>query len=277
MKFISWNVNGLRAVHKKGFSDWFAAENADVVCLQEIKATRENIEDVEELLAPQGYHSVWHSAEKAGYSGLVIYSRKEPLTVREGLDIPEFDREARWLEADYDLRKFSPKAKAKLPDHAGHFRECTIINSYFPNSQRDHARLEYKLAFCAAAEARLEKLRAQGKMVLLCGDFNIAHKEIDLKNPKTNLQNAGFLPEERAWLEKMITQKGWLDAFRLFESRGDHYTWWSYRPGVREKNIGWRLDYFLVNPEARDLVKSASHANEVMGSDHCPVRLTLKV
>lgn len=265
MKMISWNVNGLRAVHKKGFSDWFKTEAADVICLQEIKVTRDVIEDTEELLNPLGYHSVFHSAEKAGYSGLVIYSRKEPLAVRPGLSMPEFDREGRWLEADFKQSSFG-----------GASGDVTVINSYFPNSQRDLARLDYKLAFCAAAEKRLETLRAEGKTILLCGDFNIAHKEIDLKNPKTNTKNAGFLPEERAWFEKMVGTRGWLDTFREFEKGPEHYTWWSYRPGVREKNIGWRLDYFLANPEARDLLKNVSLAPEIMGSDHCPVRLSLK-
>ena len=265
LNLITWNVNGLRAVQKKGFAQWFAAEDADLISLQEIKVTREALNGVEDLLHPLGYESIWHSAEKPGYSGLVIYSRKEPVEVRAGLGMPDVDREGRWLEADFKLSSFG-----------GGAGEITLINSYFPNSQRDHARLPFKLAFCAAAEKRLEALREMGKTVVLCGDFNIAHKEIDLKNPKTNVNNAGFLPEERAWMETMVANRGWLDAFRVFEPGPGHYTWWSYRPGVRAKNIGWRLDYFLANPEARDRLKAASHACDVMGSDHCPVRLELK-
>lgn len=259
MKLVTWNVNGLRAVHKRNFSKWFEDENADIVCLQEIKVSREQLKGEESLLHPGGCHSLWHCAEKAGYSGLVIYSRQEPLQTRAGLGVAEFDREGRWLEADY---RFGSES-------------VTVINSYFPNSQRDHARLGFKLEFCRAAETRLENLRSQGKKVLICGDFNIAHKEIDLKNPKSNMKNAGFLPEERAWMDRFVGL-GWLDAFRVFEPSGGHYTWWSYRPGVREKNVGWRLDYFFANPEMRDQLLKAEHAPDVMGSDHCPVRLFLK-
>lgn len=260
MKFVTWNVNGLRAVHKKGFSNWFAKEEADFVCLQEIKVTREAVETVEDLIHPEKYASAWHSAEKAGYSGLVTYCRKEPLDVRAGLGSPEIDREGRWLEVDL-------KAGGNT---------VTLINSYFPNSQRDHARLPYKLDFLVKAAVRMEELRAKGRTVIVCGDFNIAHRDIDLKNPKTNTKNAGFLPQERAWMDLMVDQRGWIDSFREFEKGGDHYTWWSYRPGVREKNIGWRLDYFLANPEARDLLLGVSNGADVKGSDHCPVRLTLK-
>ena len=256
MKLVTWNVNGLRSVHRKDFLKWFTEEKADLVCLQEIKIGRENVEAEELLGHPGKYNSYWSFAEKAGYSGLVIYSKREPEGVREGLGLSEFDREGRWLEAD--------------------FKNLTLVNSYFPNSQRDHARLSYKLAFCRAAEKRLETLRAKGRQVLLCGDFNIAHKEIDLKNPKSNAKNAGFLPEERAWMDRLIGELGWIDAFREFEKGPGHYTWWSYRPGVREKNVGWRLDYFVTNPEERARLKSAIHRFEVMGSDHCPVRIELK-
>jgi exodeoxyribonuclease-3 len=262
MKLVTWNVNGLRAVHKKGFGQWFAKEDADFICLQEIKVTREAIAEVEELIHPEKYESAWHSAEKAGYSGLVTYCRKEPTDVRAGLGFPEIDREGRWLETDF---KFGRSGEP-----------VTLINSYFPNSQRDHARLPYKLDFLSKAAARMEELRANGRTVIVCGDFNIAHRDIDLKNPKMNQKNAGFLPEERAWMDLMVDTRGWIDSFREFEKGSDHYTWWSYRPGVREKNIGWRLDYFLTNPETRDRLKSVSNGADVQGSDHCPVRLTLK-
>jgi exodeoxyribonuclease-3 len=255
MKLITWNVNGLRSVQRKNFSQWFENESADIVCLQEIKVSLEQLKDEVALLHPQGYASHWHPAVKPGYSGLVTYSRKEPTAVRQGLGREAFDCEGRWLETD--------------------FGSLTVINSYFPNSQRDHARLGYKLEFCQAAEARLEALRKAGREVLICGDFNIAHKEIDLRNPKTNVDNAGFLPEERAWLDR-FTGLGWIDTFRKFEPGPFNYTWWSYRPGVRAKNIGWRLDYFFANPEFEDRLKLAAHCPEVMGSDHCPVRLVLK-
>jgi exodeoxyribonuclease-3 len=259
MKIVSWNVNGLRAVHKKDFMKWFTEEAADVVCLQEIKLSAEQVDGDDLLKHPGRYESVWNFAQKPGYSGLVIYSRNAPSQVRAGLSlgtgVEGTDREGRWLEAD--------------------FGGITLINSYFPNSQRDHARLDYKIDFCLKAEERLQELRSRGREVVLCGDLNIAHREIDLKNPKANVKNAGFLPEERAWLDRLFDKLGWIDAFRRFEKGPGHYTWWSYRPGVREKNIGWRLDYFVINPEFQERLKSVVHLPEVFGSDHCPVRLQL--
>lgn len=256
MKIVSWNVNGLRSVHRKNFAQWFENEKADVVCLQEIKISEEAIKQDETFYHPSRYHSHWHFAKKPGYSGLVIYTKKDPDAVRVGLGQAQFDDEGRWLEADYG--------------------GITLITSYFPNSQREGVRLPYKLAFLAAAEKRLEQLRKKGREVVICGDLNIAHTEIDLKNPKTNTKNAGFLPEERAWMEKMIVKRGWIDTFRKFEKGPGHYTWWSYRPGIRERNIGWRLDYFLANAEADGRIKKMQHLPEVTGSDHCPIRLTLK-
>ncbi len=262
MNIVTWNVNGLRAMHKKDdgswFKRWFAqtADAADVLCLQEIKLSREHIESDELLCNPSKYFSAWSFAEKPGYSGLVVYSKKDPSDVRLGLGAKEFDSEARWLEAD--------------------FGTTTVINSYFPNSQREHTRLPYKLKFCAAAEKRLEALHKKGRHVYLCGDFNIAHREIDLKNPKTNIKNAGFLPQERAWLDHMIDKLNWVDGFREFEKGPGHYTWWSYRPGVREKNVGWRLDYFLAHQDYKDQMKSVKIHAEILGSDHCPVRLHIR-
>ena len=254
MRIASWNVNGLRAVHKKNFLEWMQDSKLDVVCLQEIKCNLDQVSRDPNFTHPHGYNSHWYSAEKAGYSGLLIYTKKDPTRVQLGLGDSRFDSEGRWLEMDIG--------------------NLTIINSYFPNSQRDHARLPYKLEFCDAAERRLEALRAAGREVTICGDFNIAHKDIDLKNPKTNTKNAGFLPEERAWLDH-FTSLGWVDTFREFEKGGDHYTWWSYRPGVREKNVGWRLDYFFANLEIKSRLKKVEHLPNVMGSDHCPLVLTL--
>lgn len=254
MKLASWNVNGLRSVSSKGFLNWFDDSRLDFVCLQEIKVNAEQLS--ENLRHPKGYHSFFHSAEKPGYSGVAIFAKKEPLEVRAGaLGIQEFDSEGRVLELVY--------------------KDFDLLSTYWPNSQRDHARLPYKLKFCSAMFDYLESKRKQGRNVLICGDFNIAHKEIDLKNPKSNAKNAGFLPEERAWMDRFV-ETGWVDTFREFEKGPHHYTWWSYRPGVREKNIGWRLDYFFANNEYRDRLKSASIACQVMGSDHCPVFLTLK-
>jgi exodeoxyribonuclease-3 len=253
MKLMSWNVNGIRACEKSGFLKWFEQEDADIVCVQEIKSFPEQLG--ESLRHPLKYHSFWNSAEKPGYSGTAVFSKKEPLSIQLGLGDPEIDREGRVMILKY------PK--------------FTLINSYFPNSQREHARLPFKLKFCKKFLQTVEALRASGENVIMCADWNIAHKEIDLKNPKTNLKNAGFLPEERAWMDQMIAA-GYIDAFRNFQPGGDHYTWWSYRPGVREKNVGWRLDYFMANAEFKDRLKTSYHRPEVFGSDHCPVAIEIK-
>ncbi len=250
MKLISWNVNGIRAAGRARFVDWFETEKADVVCIQETKAHPDQL--TEELLHPSRYHSFWHSAQKAGYSGVCIYSKIEPLRVQVGIGIPEIDQEGRVLISEYP--------------------SFLLINAYFPNSQRDHARLDYKLFFCAKILEFCKNFRDQGKNVILCGDFNIAHREIDLKNPKSNQDNAGFLPQERAWMDKFL-KGGYTDTFRHFNPNPEHYTWWSYRPGVRDKNIGWRLDYFVVNDEFNANLKNALHHPQVKGSDHCPVSL----
>lgn len=253
MKLVSWNVNGIRACSKNGFLKWFEKENADVVCLQEIKAQPEQLE--ENLRQPAKYHAFWNPAQKPGYSGTAVFSKKEPLEVQLGLGDPEFDREGRVMTLKYS--------------------NFTLINSYFPNSQRDHNRLPYKLKFCEKFLKKAETLRSRGENVVMCADWNIAHQEIDLKNPKSNKKNAGFLPEERAWMDRFIA-RGYVDAFRKFQPEGGHYTWWSYRPGVREKNVGWRIDYFMANQEFSDRLKTSYHRNEVFGSDHCPVVMEMK-
>lgn len=253
MKLVSWNVNGIRACAKDGLVNWMQSEKPDVLCLQEIKATPEQLEP--ELRDPKGYLSIWNPAKKPGYSGTALFTKKEPHSVEYGLGIPKFDQEGRVLIVK--------------------FKDYTLVNSYFPNSQRDHARLPFKLEFCKAFAKKINSMRDSGENVVLCADWNIAHKEIDLKNPKTNVKNAGFLPEERAWMDQFI-QMGYIDTFRHFNQDGGHYTWWSYRPGVREKNIGWRLDYFMTNHEHKDRLKKSYHRNDVFGSDHCPVVLELK-
>lgn len=252
MKLATWNVNGLRSVAEKGFLNWFSDLKPDVVCLQEIKARPDQLEA--HLIHPLGYHSYFQPAEKAGYSGLVIYSKKEPKTIVGGLNKTEFDREGRVLALEYS--------------------DFYLINSYFPNSQRDHARLGYKLKFCDEMLFFLNKLLLK-KPVLLCGDFNIAHREIDLKNPKENKDNAGFLPQERGWMDKLLNS-GYVDGFRFFDSSPEKYTWWSYRPTIRERNIGWRLDYWVTNQDFSKRLKSVAHQPQVLGSDHCPVVLQLK-
>jgi exodeoxyribonuclease-3 len=225
MKLITLNVNGIRAVSRGRFHDWFSEQNADVICVQEIKAYPTQLEGA--VLHPSNYHSYWHSAAKAGYSGVAIYSKKEPQRIQLGIGIPEVDLEGRVILAEYS--------------------DFTLINTYFPNSQRDHARLPYKLSFCK-------------NIFEFC---------------EANEKNAGFLPEERAWMDHFLTN-GYIDTFRKFNSDPGHYTWWSYRPGVREKNIGWRLDYFCTNKEFQDRLESVAHQPEAQGSDHCPVVLQLK-
>ncbi|PIE90215.1 MAG: exodeoxyribonuclease III [Acidobacteria bacterium] len=254
MKLLSWNVNGIRAAGKKGLWDWFASQQADIVAFQETKAQPSQLD--EEVLQPKGYQSYWHSAEKRGYSGVATYTKRQPVKVHTGLDVEEFDREGRSLTLEFD--------------------NFVHVNAYFPNSQRNGARLDYKLRFCHAMMSYLKDWVDQGKNVILCGDYNIAHKEIDLKNPKTNQKNAGFLPEERAWMTE-FTSQGFTDVFRQWHpNEPDHYTWWSYRPGVRDRNIGWRIDYHCVNNSFADRVKSVGHQSSTMGSDHCPIYLELR-
>lgn len=253
-KLSTWNVNGLRSVARRGFQEWFEANEMDVVCLQEIKVQQEQLS--EELLHPNGYHSFWHSAKKPGYSGVATYCRDEPQDVRYGIGIKEIDQEGRVLTTE--------------------FKNFSLVNAYFPNSQRDHARLDFKIQFCKAMLRFCEREREKGKSVLVCGDFNIAHQEIDLRNPKTNTKNAGFLPEERAWMSEFLA-KGYVDTFRHFRPQeGGHYTWWSYRPGVRERNIGWRLDYFVINQEDSQRLRAVVHQTDTLGSDHCPVSLEIQ-
>lgn len=253
MKLISWNVNGIRAAHRGGFLNWFEEQKADIVCLQEIKAFSNQLEP--QLVHPGKYHSYFHSAKKPGYSGVVLYSKREPLDIQFGIGVQDIDQEGRVIVAEY-------------PDFV-------LINTYFPNSQREHTRLEFKIYFCNKIFEYCNNLRIRKKNFIICGDFNIAHREIDLKNPKSNANNAGFLPEERAWMESFLNQ-GYIDTFRHFNSDPGHYTWWSYRPGVREKNIGWRIDYFVTNQELKDQLRKSSHQTLVKGSDHCPIVLELK-
>lgn len=250
MKLASWNVNGLRSAARQGFRPWLRRERADVVCFQEVRSFPDQLDP--DLRKPRGYAAFWHPAEKPGYSGVAMYTRVDPESVTNGTGIPSIDREGRVMKA--------------------RFKDFVLVNAYFPNSQRDHARLGYKLDFCAAI--RKLCLREKGN-VILCGDLNIAHREIDLANPRTNRDNAGFLPEERAWMDGLL-DAGFVDSFRQFTSAGGHYTWWSARPGVREKNVGWRLDYHVVHREIADRVAVSKIQPHVMGSDHCPIALQLK-
>jgi len=258
MRILSWNVNGIRAVEKKGFISWVEKEGADAVCIQETKARPDQLSPgLLEIRDKKGnlYHAYWASAKKPGYAGTAIYSREEPLDVRP-LGEGEFDDEGRVLQAD--------------------FRDFTLISAYFPNSQDFGRRLDYKLKFCGAILTLCKKYRKEKRNFILSGDYNIAHTPIDLARPKENEGNAGYLPEERAWMDT-FTGAGFVDTFRHFHpgERG-HYTWWSYRANVREKNIGWRIDYFCTDRDFLPVVKSSIILPQVFGSDHCPIELTLE-
>jgi exodeoxyribonuclease III len=248
-KFISWNVNGLRAVEKKGFVDIVHELGADVVCLQEIKAMPEQLPDT--LKNISGYHSFWFPAARKGYAGVCTYSKIEPVNVLYGMDIPEYDQEGRVLTLEFD--------------------SYFLANVYFPNAQPGLVRLEYKLAFNNNFHNFVDRL-AEKKAVVICGDFNVAHKPIDLANPKQNEKNPGYSAPEREWMDTFIGA-GYIDTFRKFSQEPDQYTWWSYRFNARGKNIGWRIDYFCVDPASEARVKNAGILNEILGSDHCPISL----
>ncbi|GBR77381.1 exodeoxyribonuclease III [Candidatus Termititenax dinenymphae] len=252
MRLISWNVNGIRAVQKKGFLEWFAQEQPDVLCLQETKAHPEQLDD--SLLNVPGYTAYWSSAEKKGYSGTVIYTKEKPLSVQHGFDIPRFDNEGRIVTAEYPA--------------------FTLLNIYFPNGKKDQERLNYKMDFYAATLDYCQKLQKAGKQIIICGDVNTAHQEIDLAHPKENSDTSGFLPIERRWIDQLLAQ-GFTDTLRQFHPEPELYTWWDYKTLARERNVGWRIDYFFVTADLSKKLKDAFILNDVEGSDHCPLGITL--
>jgi len=256
---VSWNVNGIRSASEKGFFPWLAAESADIVCLQETKADPSQLgKEFFEAVDAKGvrYKAYWSSAQKRGYSGVAIYSRSEPRSTRT-LGVAEFDDEGRYLEGD--------------------FGDVVVASAYFPNSQEAGARLDYKLRFCEAILKRCDELVKEGRHVVISGDYNIAHQPIDLSHPKANEANPGYLPEEREWLGKFLSS-GYADTFRrLHPGEAGHYSWWSYRMRAREKDIGWRLDYHCSDEAFVPAVASAAIHKTVMGSDHCPVSITLDI
>ena len=250
MKFISWNVNGLRACVGKDFSQSFESLNADFFCLQETKMQAGQLE-----LQFPGYTSYWNYAEKKGYSGTAIYARKEPLAVTYGIGIDEHDHEGRVITLEYD--KFF------------------LVTVYTPNSQEELRRLDYRMTWEDAFQAYLHQLDAK-KPVIVCGDMNVAHQEIDLKNPKTNRRSAGFTDEERSKMTQLLSN-GFTDTFRTLHPEQITYSYWSYRFRAREKNAGWRIDYFLISDRLRPQLKGASIHTEIYGSDHCPVELDIDI
>jgi len=252
MKLISWNVNGVRAVVKKGFLDWLDQAQPDVLCLQETKAHVDQL--TAEILTDHGYHTYWHSGERRGYSGVATFCKEEPLYVQEGLGIERYDAEGRVLVTEHE--------------------NFLLYNIYFPNGQKDDERLQYKLDFYDDLLPIINEQVESGNNVVVTGDWNTAHHPIDLARPKQNVNTSGFMPIEREKLD-MYVENGWIDTFRLFHQEGERYSWWTYRFGARERNVGWRIDYFFVNEGFLDNVEDADIHDEIMGSDHCPVSLEL--
>ena len=252
MKLISWNVNGVRAVVKKGFLDWLDQEQPDILCLQETKAHVDQL--TSEILTDHGYHTFWHSGERRGYSGVATFCKEEPLYVQKGLGIKRYDAEGRVLVTEHE--------------------NFLLYNIYFPNGQKDDERLQYKLDFYDDLLPIISEQVESGNNVVVTGDWNTAHQPIDLARPKQNVNTSGFMPIEREKLD-MYVENGWIDTFRLFHPEGERYSWWTYRFGARERNVGWRIDYFFVNEGFLDNVVDADIHDEIMGSDHCPVSLEL--
>jgi exodeoxyribonuclease-3 len=253
MRIYSWNVNGLRAIAQKNFFEWIREENPDILCIQETKLQENQLKD--ELKNIEGYFSYFSFADKKGYSGVATYTKIQPNEVKYGIGIEEFDKEGRIVITE--------------------FNEFTLLNIYFPNGQMSDERLDYKLRFYDAILDYCNSEVKNGKRLIICGDYNTAHREIDLKNPKANEKYSGFLPIERAWIDKFI-ENGYIDTFRYFYPEKVEYTWWSYKFKAREKNIGWRIDYHFVSKNFIDKVKDVKILTDVMGSDHCPIMIEVE-
>ena len=250
MKFISWNVNGFRACLTKGFTDFFSDVDADFFCIQESKMQPDQAE-----FTPEGYHCYWYSAEKKGYSGTAIFTKHEPISVSYGIGVDEHDHEGRAITLEYD--------------------NFYLLNVYTPNAQRELARLDYRMSWEDSLREYIKSLDAK-KPVIYCGDLNVAHEEIDLKNPKTNHHSAGFSDEERGKFTALL-ESGFTDSFRYLYPDTVKYSWWSYMMKAREKNVGWRIDYFVISDRLRDSLRDSFILNEIMGSDHCPVGIEIDV
>ena len=254
LKLLSWNVNGIRAAEKKGFLNWLGKEKPDIVCVQETKAHKDQLSQA--LLSPNGYKTFWSSAEKKGYSGVATFTKTEPKNTETGFGIKHFDSEGRILMHDYG--------------------DFILFNIYFPNGARSQERLDYKMDFYDEFLKYINKLKAKGKKLIVCGDVNTAHTEIDLARPKENQGTSGFLPIERKWMDKLVSS-GYIDTFRHFVKEGGHYTYWDQITRARERNVGWRIDYFFITPNLLDGLKKAFIMSDVMGSDHCPLGIELNL
>ncbi|MBC7472837.1 MAG: exodeoxyribonuclease III [Candidatus Sericytochromatia bacterium] len=254
IKIVSWNVNGIRAVQKKGLFDYLKEEDPDIFCVQETKASPDQLDDA--LRIPENYHVLYHScSRKKGYSGVATFSKIKPLSCSTGFGIENFDNEGRVAQTD--------------------FGDFVLLNVYFPNGNME-GRLQYKLEFFEHFFAHCSELRKNGKKLIICGDYNIAHKAIDLSRPKENIKVSGFLPVETAWLDKIVAD-GYVDSFREFNKEPGNYTWWNMKTFSRPKNIGWRIDYHFVTEDLMDKVTNAKIQKDIMGSDHCPVELELEI
>ena len=253
MRIISWNVNGIRAAVKKGFLDYLKNESPDILCIQESKAHKEQL--TSDILQDHGYYTYWHSGIKKGYSGVATFTKDEPLFIQEGLGIEKYDNEGRVLLTEHE--------------------NFLLYNIYFPNGQKDETRLQYKLDFYDDLLPIVNEQVESGNNVIITGDWNTAHYPIDLARPKENIRTSGFMPIEREKLDLYVSN-GWVDTFRLFHDNPEKYTWWTYRFGARERNIGWRIDYFFVNKNLVDSCIEANIHSDIYGSDHCPISLELK-
>jgi exodeoxyribonuclease-3 len=252
---VSWNVNGLRAAARKGFLDWLEEFKPDVLGVQETKCQPDQLDPA--VRQPEGYFTYFASAEKKGYSGVALYSRIEPLHIQNGIGLPEFDCEGRTLVAEYS--------------------DFVLIVAYFPNGSRDHSRVPFKMRYKKRFLDYCNDLRREGKRVVFCGDINTAHNEIDLARPRQNQNTTGFLRVERDWIDEVVSQ-GYVDTYRdLYPDQEGAYSWWSYIGGARSRNVGWRLDYFFISEDLKPHVQDAAIHSEVMGSDHCPVSLSINL
>ncbi len=255
MKMLCWNVNGLRSVLKKGFAGWLEREDADIVCIQETRIGEGQIPA--ELKHIDGYHTYFSSPlEKKGYSGVGLFTKEEPKSVQKGFGVEKYDKEGRTLIADY-----------------GRF---VLLNIYFPNGKMSQERLDYKMEFYDTFLAYVDGLKKEGRNIIICGDVNTAHTELDIARPKENSKKSGFLPVERAWMDKFESH-GFIDTFRVFEKGGGHYTYWDMKTGARQRNVGWRIDYFYISESVRKNLKSAYIEADVMGSDHCPIGIDIDI
>lgn len=253
MKVTTWNVNGYRAILRKEALGWVSQVDPDLLCFQETKLQLDQITDAEASI--NGYDAVWNSAERKGYSGVVTFYKKDPLEIVKGLDTDEFDHEGRVIRFEYE--------------------DFYLYNIYFPNGGQENKRVPFKLAFYERLLEICDQLRKTGKAIIITGDFNTAHNEIDLAHPKANEKNTGFLPEEREWIDKYLAH-GFMDVFRELYPEREEYTWWTYRSNARNNNVGWRLDYFLVSEDFMGSVEDVVIHGDILGSDHCPVSLILK-